>query len=242
MEERRTPASQGDLERVERAHSALGYRFSDLELLRRALTHPSLVSSAGTGSAYERLEFLGDALLDAIVAEEIFIRFPEMREGEMTKLKATAVSGSSLERAARELGLEDAVLFGQSELRALRRGLASALEDVFEALVAAIYLDGGHHAARGFVLRTLGDRIQPDAVAAREEHPKSALQELLQASGRAVEYELRESAGPPHDPTFTVAVLVDGAVMGLGTGHSKKEAEGLAAAQALASLAEGSAG
>jgi len=238
-----------DEERLAVAEAAIGHTFRDRALLRKALTHPSFKEgsprdgSAGKGrgsddtggvNAYERLEFLGDAVISVVVADELYTRFPNVREGGLTKLKIGAVSGRSLSAAAEELGLADALFMGESERGTGGRGLASALENSFEALVAALYLDAGFDAAREFVSRALGAHIGEHT--AVPGHPKSDLQEYFQARGSAPSYRLVAEQGPPHNRSFTVVVSVDGEELGAGVGRSKKEAEMRAAAEALERL------
>lgn len=222
-------------QRLVAAQQLIGRDFDDPSLLERALTHPSFIDEPGVFQDYERLEFLGDAVLGLIVVEEVYRRFPDIPEGVMTKIKIAVVSGTNLTSVAEELGLASLILMGQSEVGTKGRGLSSALENVFEAIVGALYLDGGLDASREFVLRTLGGRISPEAVELLE-HPKSELQEFLQARGTVPEYCVIATQGPPHDRTFEVVVSVGKVEAGRGVGRSKKEAEANAAACALASL------
>lgn len=223
-----------DLERAERA---TGHRFSDRSLLMRALTHPSASADDSSVLDYERLEFLGDAVLGLVVVEEVYHRFPDLSEGEMTKLKISLVSGASLADAAERLGLATLIVVGESERGTGARGLRSALENVYEALVGAVYLDGGVEDARDFILSTLGERISPDALDAVElEHPKSRLQERIQARGLSVSYRIVAEEGPPHARSFTAEVLIADQVVGRGAGRTKKEAEMCAAREALSRL------
>jgi ribonuclease-3 len=220
---------------AKRAEEIIGYRFKDRGLLIQAMTHPSASEEDPVGGSYERLEFLGDSLLGAFVAQAIFERFPEFDEGALTRIKVSLVSGGMLSKRAEELGFADLIIFGSSERGTGKRGLSSALENVFEALTAAIALDGGIDEARGWVMRTLGDHISHDT-AAESESPKSVLQEMLQVDRITPTYELVETTGPPHARTFTCNVLSEGVVIGCGVGHSKKDAESDAAAQALKEL------
>jgi ribonuclease-3 len=220
---------------VEHVERIIGYTFKDKALLIQALTHPSAIEEDPIRGSYERLEFLGDSLLGAFVALAIYERFPDFDEGVLTRIKVSLVSGGMLSQRAEELGLADLIIFGSSERGTGRRGLSSALENVFEALTAAIALDGGLDEARAWVMRALGDHISRD-IAARSENPKSILQEVLQVDRVTPTYELVETAGPPHERVFTCNVLSEGSVIGTGTGHSKKDAEAEAAAQALRQL------
>ena len=221
--------------RLSLAEGILGHTFSDRDLLRRALTHPSAVDITESDGFYERLEFLGDSVLGFIIAEETFRRYPKMREGGMTRIKVSLVAGSVLSGVARELGLADAIIVGDSERGTGGRGLTSALENAYEALTAALYLEGGMGTAREWVLRTLGPLITDD-VAITPENPKSELQEIVQANGLSPVYTTLAEDGPPHDRTFSVQVQVDGKVLGKGTGRTKREAEAVAAAVAIKRL------
>jgi ribonuclease III len=224
-----------DDSRVLLGEKILGREFKDRELLRLALTHPSAVENGAVEGFYERLEFLGDSVLGFIIAEETFRRYPDMREGGMTRIKVSLVSGSVLSSVARKLGLADAIIVGDSERGTGGRGLTSALENAYEALTAALYLDAGIDVARQWVLSTLGPLITED-VATTPENPKSVLQELAQSRGKSPSYATISQEGPPHDRTFTVEVQIDGELLGSGTGRTKREAEAVAAAQALKAL------
>jgi ribonuclease-3 len=222
-----------DDERLRLAEDITGHAFSDCDLLRRALTHPS-VEQAEPLRSYERLEFLGDAVIAFVVSDRAYEMFPELREGELTRIRIGAVAGTTLSVVARELGLDRAVDIGNREMRETGRGIDSALENAFEALVAALYLDAGLEAARQFVVSSLEPYIRPDMTV--PEHPKSALMELATAAGKRVTFDIVSAEGPPHEVVFTADAVVDGVVMGTGVGRSKKQAETIAAEQALASL------
>lgn len=222
--------------RLALAEKILGRPFADRELLRRALTHPSAVEDRNPDAYYERLEFLGDSVLGLIIAEEVYRRYPEMPEGGMTRIKVSIVAGTVLAKVARELGLAEAIILGSSERGTGGRGMDSALENCFEALVAALYLDAGIGVAREWVLSTLGPLISEEAAEAPE-NPKSRLQELVQAHGDTPVYRILGHEGPPHERTFTAAVEVAGEVVGQGSGRSKKEAEAAAAQAAVDALA-----
>jgi len=235
---RRSEPSLGEYaDRIALAESALGHAFADKHLVLRALTHPSAVEERDPDAYYERLEFLGDSIVGFVIAEELYRRFPSMDEGGLTKVRVSVVSRAALGKAASELGLAEAIVVGQSELGTGKRGLKSALGNVYEALVAALYLDAGMDAAREWVLRTLGPRISED-VAVSLENPKSELQELLQARKQSPVYRLVSQDGPPHARTFTIEVTVAGEVAGTGSGHTKKVAEAEAARAALTALAK----
>ena len=215
-------------ERLARAQEILGHEFNNKVLLRAALTHPSAVEGQPVSASYERLEFLGDSILGAVVARSLFESYPEFDEVKLTRLKVSLVSGATLSEVSHELGIDDIIIFGASETGTGARGLHSALENVYESLVGALYLDAGWDVAAEFIHRTL----KPHLASERAEHPanpKSFLQECVQADG----HELVGSEGPAHAPTFTAVVLIDGIRQGRGTGSSKKEAEGAAALEAL---------
>lgn len=213
----------------------MGYSFHDKQLLVQALTHPSAVEEDAIDLSYERLEFLGDSILGALVAREIYCRFPEMDEGGMTRIKVSLVSGTSLSTVASEMGFDDIIIFGGSERGTGRRGLHSALENVYESVVAALALDGGIDVVQEWVLRTLSPHISRQH-AMEPENPKSTLQEYLQVKRITPTYELVAADGPPHDRTFTSQVLSGDVVIGVGSGRSKKDAEANAATAALQRL------
>ena len=219
-------------ERINKAQSILGYSFTDRSLLLAALTHPSAVEGHSIRDSYERLEFLGDSILGAIVAYCAYHEYPELDEGGLTRIKVSLVSGSFLSQVASDLGLADLIFFGSSERGTGKRGLHSALENVYESLVAALYLDGGLEPAQNFVLRTLVVYMSED-MAAEPENPKSVLQERLQEDGITPTYKLVETQGPPHDRTFVTQVFVGMKSIARGTGRTKKESESRAAKSAL---------
>ena len=223
--------------KFEKAQSIVGHEFENEQLLLSAITHPSAAEGKSVRYSYERLEFLGDSILGAIVAALAFERFTELDEGGLTRIKVALVSGSNLSEVAENLGFADIIVFGSSEAGTGRRGLHSALENVYEAVVAALYLDGGIEAARAFVNNTLIDRMSLD-LAREPENPKSALQEKLQEDGITPTYKLVETQGPPHDRTFVAQVFAGDQGLAQGTGRTKKEAESQAAKSTLARLGE----
>lgn len=223
-------------ERASAAERILGHTFRDRDLLVSAITHPSAVEGQPVSASYERLEFLGDSILGAIVATSLFARFPDMDEGELTRLKISLVSGETLSLVAGDEGIGECIVFGESELGTGARGLHSALENVYESLVGALYLDAGYEATEKFVRRTLEPHMSRDR-ALRPISPKSRLQELTQRELHcAPEYKLVSCDGPAHQPTFTSSVLVGGRRLGRGVGSSKKEAESAAAEDAITNL------
>ncbi|WP_102372026.1 ribonuclease III [Enorma phocaeensis] len=223
-------------DRLARAEAICGHEFNDKKLLRAALTHPSAVEGEPVGSSYERLEFLGDSILGSIVALALFTSYPDMDEGKLTRLKVSLVAGATLSEVASELGIEECIIFGASETGTGARGLHSALENVYESLVGALFLDGGRDAAERFIMSTLKPHLATER-AERPSNPKSYLQECVQGDHmEPPAYKLVDTSGPAHAPTFTAVVMVDGVRQGRGSGPSKKEAEAAAAQDALVRL------
>lgn len=213
----------------------------DLTLYRRALTHRSLLRSRNEDvqESNERLEFLGDALLDLIVGEMLYHRFDDRNEGFLTRLRAKLVSGKVLARYARRIDLGDYLLMSSNAEKGEGRDNTSILADAFEALVGALYLDQGYDAARRFVRDEVLDGVDLQEVARHEENYKSLLLERMQAEGRPQPtYRVVQEDGPSHDKTFTVDALVDDVAYGRGSAGSKKQAEQHAAREALQKLSE----
>jgi ribonuclease-3 len=222
----------------------IGYRFRDRGLLEHALTHRSRAAEDPSGGVKdnESLEFLGDAVLGLVAADMLFRRYPEFDEGQKSKIKASVVSAQALARRAERIQLGDHLLLGRGEEKTGGRFKQALLADGYEALIAAVYLDGGFRAAAELLERELGEAIADGATqAVVGEDYKSALQERLQALGRALpEYRVAAQSGPDHRKVFTVEVLVEGGVLGCATGKAKKEAEQEAAREALERMAGGS--
>lgn len=223
--------------KLKRAEEILDYEFNDKDLLLAAITHPSATEGKSVVHSYERLEFLGDSILGAIVATKAYDKFPGLDEGGLTRIKVALVSGTNLSEAAKELSFEEIIIFGSSETGTGKRGLHSALENVYEAIVAALFLDGGIDVAEKFIDATLIPRMSQD-MAKEPENPKSALQEKLQEDGITPTYKLVETQGPPHDRTFVAQVFAGVQGLARGQGRTKKEAESKAAQSALASLSD----
>jgi len=240
VEVRRLSETLGPLE------AQIAYEFRDLGLLEHALTHRSRAHEDASGGVMdnESMEFLGDAVLGFVMADMLFHRFPKHSEGYKSKVKAGIVSAASLTRLAEEIDLGWFVLLGRGEEKTGGRHKHAILADSLEALIAAIYLDGGIEPARGFIVARFGPLIAAAGDRAAEASFtadwKSALQEWLQAAGRGLPvYRLAAAEGPDHRKRFDVEVLVGGQAEGRAMGRSKKEAEQLAARQALARLREG---
>lgn len=217
------------------AFARLGHVFADPGLLEMALTH----RSAGRRNN-ERLEFLGDAVVGMVVGEELYARFPRATEGELTRLRADLVREATLAELARAIALGDAVLLGPGELRTGGFRRDSILADAFEAVIGAVYLDGGWTAARGVLLPLLAGRLDALVPGHAPKDAKTELQELLQGRGLALpQYELSGTSGDEHDKTFFVRCRVAALeVVGDGEGASRRAAETHAAQLALARIAE----
>lgn len=231
------PLTEEQQSKLELAQRIVGHEFADKKYLLSAITHPSAIEGKPVKFSYERLEFLGDSILGAIVSSVAFHRFPDLNEGGLTRIKVALVSGSSLASVAERLGFKAIIVFGSSETGTGNRGLHSALENVYEAIVAALYLDGGMDVATEFVMQTLIPKMSID-LAREPENPKSALQEKLQEDGITPTYRLVETQGPPHDRTFISQVYAGDHALAQGTGRTKKEAESQAAKSTLARLGE----
>lgn len=228
----------GESERAE-LETLLGYRFALPEHLERALTHRSFSQEAGQGGAdNERLEFLGDAIVGFVCSEYLVERFPQWKEGQLSKGRARLVSRPSLAAAARRLNLHRYLLLSRGEEKTGGRQKQALLADVYEALAAAIYVDGGLAPAADFIRRTvLEPAVREQAAVLGQSDHKSALQEWLQARGRPpAEYRTVGESGPDHRKTFRVAVYVDGRELAASEGPSKKQAEQAAARDALEQL------
>lgn len=218
----------------------LGYSFRNPELLRLALTHPSVVHENNSiQEDNQRLEFLGDAVIGLILARELYDKFPRFGEGPLTKARAQMVNRRALARQTRQFELGEHLVLSRGEELNGGRGRPSALADAFEALVGAVFLDGGFDAAREFVLRCFRESFAECAEIPSLENPKGELQELLQAkSPAAPRYQMTSATGPDHDRNFECAVFHDGVELGRGRGKSKREAESEAAQTALNRLRE----
>ena len=217
----------------------IAYRFRDRGLLEHALTHKSRSAEDATGGVAdnESLEFLGDAVLGLIVADTLFHQYPAYNEGQKSKVKAAVVSTQTLARQAEDIRLGDHLILGRGEEKTGGRFKQALLADAYEALIAAIYLDGGLEAAGAFLRRELKPAIDAGVAQTFAPDYKSALQEKLQALGHPLpEYRLSGSEGPDHRKTFNIEVVVNGEVFGAATGRAKKEAEQEAARLALARL------
>jgi ribonuclease-3 len=221
----------------------IGYRFRDRGLLEHALTHRSRVHEDVSGGVFdnESLEFLGDSILGFVIADMLFREFPQHNEGQKSKLKASIVSATSLARLGDRIDLGSFLILGRGEEKTGGRRKLALIADSYEALIAAVYLDGGIDPARAFIERQFADLIasarRTGAEAAFTEDYKSALQEWLQSRERGLPaYRLAAELGPPHRRQFEVEVMVEGEPLARAAGSSKKEAAQAAAKAALAIL------
>lgn len=215
--------------------------FDNISLLDEALTHPSYTNEAKDAIPHnERLEFLGDAVLELASSTYLYARFPDCTEGELTKMRASLVQSETLARLARQLDLGSYLRLGRGELLGGGADRQNNLENAFEAVIGAVYLDRGWETAQDYVARQLAS----EAMLVRRSHVshdyKTTLQEHIQQKRHAsISYELIGETGPDHDKRFTTRVLIAGEAMGEGTGRSKKEAEQQAAAAALHRIKHG---
>lgn len=218
----------------------LGYTFKNKKLLENALSHSSYANEVRGGvTSNERLEFLGDSVLSIIVSSYIYENFKKMPEGELTRLRASLVCEKTLCGFSRELNLGAFLLLGKGEKKNGGADRDSILADAFEAVLAAIYLDGGMKPARDFVMRFVVPELEHYDVGADFKDYKTLLQEIVQRNPEeSVCYILTDETGPDHDKQFTVEVRLNSNIIGKGTGKSKKDAEEMAAKQALILMGE----
>jgi len=215
----------------------LKYDFKRTALLRQAVTHSSFVHEQGLGpdESNERLEFLGDAVLEICISDFLYHRFANLSEGELTQRRAKLVCEATLAGIAKNIKLGDYLLLGQGEAREKGREKHSILSDALESVFGAIYLDGGLDAVRDVINRMFAPLAEDAKKTSKDS--KSVLQELLQKNSRETAvYEIISEEGPPHKRQFAAMVLHKGKELGSGTGRSKKDAEQAAATQALAKL------
>jgi len=218
---------------AEPLESVTGHRFKNPDLLKLALSHKSYASESGSGADNERLEFLGDSVLAVVVAHALYVAYPGEAEGTLSKKKSLLVSRPSLAAWAEELGLGARLYLGVGEESTGGRARHSLLSNAMEALIGALYLDGGYPAAEKFVREWCERRLDT----LLETDHKSRLQEILQKRHKSPPtYELSSSAGPDHDKTFSILVRLGARELGRGTGKNKKEAEQAAARDALSRM------
>ncbi len=225
------------LGRIRACEQVLGYTFFDKKLIKTALTHSSSTSDKRLDN--ERLEFFGDAVLDLVIREYLYHNYPNHQEGDLTEAKSAVVCRASLARAAKKMDLKAFLFFGRGIGK--KRGVPdSLLADAYEAIVAAIYLDGGYQPVKNFILMTLKDEIPCAIEQANSANYKSTLQKLLQQRKHSLPvYRILRAIGPEHSRVFEVAVLIEGKEAGRGAGSSKKAAEQEAARAALDAMDAG---
>lgn len=224
-----------EVEILEQCQEVIGYRFRRVELLRSALTHTSGANSRGASN--ERLEFLGDAILGLVTCEQLYNRFPEYQEGDLTKVKSAVVSRATCARFSRELNLGDFLFLGKG-LHMHADVPPNLLADVYESLIAAIYLDAGYETARAFILRHLEPEIESVVGESHGGNHKSHLQQLAQREYNTTpQYNLIDENGPDHSKCFKVVAVIGRHTYPGAWGRNKKEAEQRAAMNALAQMA-----
>lgn len=212
------------------------YQFTDASLMTTAMTHSSYANEHRDLHMQnnERLEFLGDSILGLVSADYVFHRYPNVPEGQLTKVRAAVVCEKTLYEVAKELGLDHHLLLGRGEEMGGGRQRPSILADSVEALIGAIYLDGGLEAARSFIMTFLPEKVDLAETGHAFRDYKTALQEIVQKNRQeTLQYRLSGESGPDHDKRFTVQVLLNSNIFAEGIGHSKKEAEQMAARAAL---------
>ncbi len=220
---------------LEELQNRIGYSFHDVGLLEQAVTHSSYANERTIRRIpdYERIEFLGDAVLETVSSEFIFREHTSMSEGNMTKLRASLVCEPALAYCARKLELGRFLNLGKGEERCGGRERDSIIADVMEAITGAIYLDGGMEQAKAFILGHILNDVENSGIFYDS---KSTLQEMIQRTGGVLRYELIDESGPEHDKTFTARVLIDDIPRGVGSGHNKKQAEQKAAYEAIVAV------
>ena len=215
----------------------LGISFNEPSLLEQALVHSSYVNENPATTSNERLEFLGDAVLGLIIAEELYQRLPQSSEGEMTELRSWLVRGDALSRMARAISLGNYLYLGKGEEASGGRLKPANLAGALEAVIATIFLDQGYSVVRAFILRLVDKELKRALSQGIKNNYKSQLQELIQARQQQTpSYQVIEVTGPDHDRKFTVEVKIGNTVLGRGSGKSKKSAEAEAARSALDQL------
>ncbi len=221
-------------DKLEEFEKVIGYTFKNKKLLFEALSHSSFANELkGRNSSNERLEFLGDSVLSIVVSDHLFRHFSHLPEGDLTKIRAALVCERALFGFAERIDLGNHIFLSRGEENCGGRKRPSIVSDAFEAVIAAIYLDGGIEAAREYVLGFIPKDLNRDTAKALQDH-KTVLQEIIQRNPEEkVEYVIESESGPEHDKKYVVNVLLNGAVIGKGTGHTKKQAEQQAAKEAL---------
>ena len=226
------------LRNISRFQQVTGYTVKNQDIFVLALLHRSFLQRPNKGDrSNERLEFLGDSVLNLVVAEYLYHTFPDSEEGDLTKVRSRLVNRKALATYAKEISLMDFILMSTSAAQSIGKGYDTIIADTYEAVIAAIYLDGGYSEARRFIERQVLAAIKNRSVVTDDENYKSILLEYAQARGLGVpRYAIIKEEGPDHDRTFTVDVTVNSVRLGSGVGKNKKEAEQIAASKALSEL------
>lgn len=212
----------------------IGYTFKNKELLHEALSHSSYANEVKRGrNSNERLEFLGDSVLSIVVSKHLFTHFKHLPEGELTKIRASLVCEKALFEFSKKIDLGKHILLGKGEENSGGRERPSIVSDAFEAVIAAVFLDGGMEEAEKYVLSFIPKNLEANSSKSLHDY-KTMLQEIIQKNPEErVEYVLADQTGPDHDRKFVVQVRLNSNVIGTGEGHSKKQAEQAAAHEAL---------
>ncbi len=214
--------------------NSLGMSFRNTDLLKEAMTHKSYASEKNVKYDNQRLEFLGDAVLQIILTKYLFTRYPESQEGDLTKMRSALANQETLASFAKTLSLGEYLMLGKGESDAKGQERESTLSDAFEALLGAIYLDVGLDPAEKFLLDVMLKHYPDPTVTLTEINPKGTLQEYAQRTiGKTPEYKITDVSGPPHDPCYVVELFLDGKFIAKGSAQSRKNAERAAAKIAL---------
>ena len=226
-------------EPLKQLQQVIGYEFKNPELLREAMTHKSYAAEWNVKYDNQRLEFFGDAVVELVLTRYLYNRYPELQEGDLTKIRSAVVNQDSLARFARAIDLGKYMQFGQGEIDSHGSERESTISDAFEALAAAVYLDGGYDEAEKFILAIFTREIPDPRDMLSTLNPKGILQEYIQAEcGKHPTYQVLRVSGPQHEPCFEVAVFLDGEQLGTGRAQNRKSAEQAAAVEALKNLKE----
>lgn len=224
--------------KIEEFEEKIGYKFNNKEYIQIALTHSSFANEHRAYKYNERLEFLGDSVLGLVVTDYLFNKRKDLPEGKLTKLRANVVCEDSLSMVARSIDLGNYLFLGKGEKISGGRNRDSLLADAMEAMIAALYLDGGFEVAKTFIMTYLGDIILNTAHGNISKDYKTTLQEIIQSKNEKLIYELIDETGPDHNKEFLVEVRNENKVLGVGRGKNKKEAEKRAAKDALSTMGE----
>ena len=225
---------------LHKCEELIGYDFRQKELLKIALTHPSYNHEVSGLHDNQRLEFLGDSVLSIVIAEKLYQDYPEANEGELTRRRSNLICGATLVKIGKSLKLGDFIFMSKSEKRSGGSTRDSTLEDAVEAVIGAIYIDGGWEIVRKTILKWTNELLSDAQMINFEINQKGKLQELVQNVGIniKIQYEITREVGPPHNRFFESEVKIEGKLFGKGSGRTKKEAESIAAEQAIKKFQE----